>query len=352
MPVVYVYSPSDFVQGLPDEQGSAAAGSPNFRLTLRPGATPTAIEISDDDAVFDEVDENQTVTSTVTIDGRTIPAGTTVHTAYDLLNPSSGHKVTSLMFGGDGFQQGAVDGLVSTVELVPGRTYVFNQERTSHQQANGYAGYFACFAAGTRIETDRGQVAVEDLREGDMIATLDAGFQPLRLKLSRKVTSPELRETPKLRPVRIKAGALGGMLPARDLLVSRQHRMLAVSPIARRMFGVSEVLISAIKLTDLPGIYVDTAVEEVDYYHLILDDHLVIFAEGAPTESFYRGDNALQTLSPAAMQELATLFPDMVQRDGVRLIPEGKRQRMFVRRHLENDKELVAGGPRLSSTGP
>ena len=49
-------------------------------------------------------------------------------------------------------------------------------------------------------------------------------------------------------------GALGNGLPRRDLLVSRQHRMLVRSSIAGRMFGDKEVLVAAHHLTALPGV--------------------------------------------------------------------------------------------------
>jgi hypothetical protein len=53
---LYVYSPSDFVGGLPDEAFAAAAGTGSFTLTLVPGATGTRIRVDDDDVIFDEVD--------------------------------------------------------------------------------------------------------------------------------------------------------------------------------------------------------------------------------------------------------------------------------------------------------
>ena len=55
------------------------------------------------------------------------------------------------------------------------------------------------------------------------------------------------RAYPKVQPVRILAGALGHGMPQRDLLVSRQHRMLVSSAICERMFGLEQVLVSAIK---------------------------------------------------------------------------------------------------------
>ncbi|MFC3314688.1 Hint domain-containing protein [Falsigemmobacter intermedius] len=70
-----------------------------------------------------------------------------------------------------------------------------------------------CFAAGTRIRTLRGPVAVEALRIGDLLATRDAGWQPLRWVSSQEVSKRALDDQPQFNPVRIPAGAFGGGCP-------------------------------------------------------------------------------------------------------------------------------------------
>ena len=345
MPFLYIYSPSDFVSGLPDEHGAAAAGRGPFNLTLSPTAEPTVIEVSDDDGVIDEVDGNQTLVSDVTVDGTSYSAGTSVNTAYDLINTSTGHKLTSLHMGGDGYQQGAVDGVISTEPLVAGQTYTFNRERTSHRQANNYEDYVACFVAGTLIETIDGPVAVEDLAAGDLVRTKDGTSKPLRLRLHREISRADLVRNPQLRPVRITAGALGAGLPRRDLLVSPQHRMLANSPICGRMFGEQEVFLAAAKLTAMPGIYVDDTIEALTYFHLVFDAHEVIFSEGAPTESFCCGEMAMAGLTPEARAEILKLFPKLkngrFQLKHARPLPENRMQKIAVMRHYKNKKAMI-----------
>lgn len=345
MPFLYVYSPSDFVGGLPDEAGAAASGSPMFTLTLIAGATPTLIEVTDDEIIFDEVDGSQVLTDTVNIDGTTVTAGTSINTAYDLINTTTGHKVTSFHFGGDGYQQGAVDGIVSTVSLQPGTSYTFNTERTSHQKNNEYEDYVACFTGQSMIKTDTGLVAIKDLKVGDMVQTLDHGFQPLRMILTRQLSSIELIVKPNLRPVLVTAGALGKNIPEQDLLVSAQHRFLANSPVVERMFGEQETLISATKLTALAGIDVSGDFSTVTYYHLVLDQHEIVFVEGAPTESYYCGPMAISGLNSEARKEIETLFPEIASDDFVasqaRGIPSSKRQTQFVMRHEKNQKPIL-----------
>lgn len=202
-----------------------------------------------------------------------------------------------------------------------------------------------CFVAGTEIASPRGPVLVECLRKGNLVQNHAGQRVKLRLVLSRFISARELAENHKLRPVRIVAGALGNGLPRRDLLVSRQHRMLVSSKIAERMFGTTDVLVSAIRLTELPGIYVDESVTEVEYFHLLFDAHEVIFAEGAPTESLYTGPEALKSISPEAREEILTIFPKIADADytpePTLSLPSGPEQRQLVARHLKNQKPLL-----------
>lgn len=202
-----------------------------------------------------------------------------------------------------------------------------------------------CLTAGTLVSTRSGEVAVEELHIGDTVCAYDGRNLVIRWIASKTITHAELSANPKLRPVRISAGSLGHGLPKRDLLVSRQHRMLVSSKIVMRMFGVETSLIAAIKLTELPGIFVDTDVESVEYFHLLFDAHEVILAEGAPTESLFTGPEALKAVPPAARQELLALFPELADRDykakSATFIPSGKKQKELVSRHLKNSKELI-----------
>lgn len=200
-----------------------------------------------------------------------------------------------------------------------------------------------CFASGTFIATDTGDRPVEELIAGDLLVTKADGLQPLVLNMSRQLNAQDLNDNPKLRPVRISAGALGKGLPTRDLLVSRQHRMLISSKIAMRMFGKPDVLVSAIKLTELPGIFIDTSVTSVTYHHLLMENHQVIFAENAPAESLLTGEEALQTLAPEALEELQALFPELKEMKSdnpASLIPSAKNQKRLVARHGQNRQPL------------
>lgn len=203
---------------------------------------------------------------------------------------------------------------------------------------------FICFRNGTMILTDRGNVAVEDLKVGDMVVTRDNGLQPLRWIGSKQMGAELLQMFPQLRPVRIQAGALGQNLPERDLYVSQQHRILVGSKIVARMMGETEVLIAAKFLTDIDGIDIDDSAEELEYFHLLFDQHEIILSEGAATESLFTGTEALRSVDPAARAEMIALFPELTDADheftAARPISSGREGRKLAQRHAANRREL------------
>jgi len=234
--------------------------------------------------------------------------------------------------------------------FIPGPGSAFSVGATlgsyqSHTTTPTLYSTIVCFVRGTMIETDSGLTAVEDLRAGTLVRTSDGGFKPLRLALSRKISATALRTNPKLAPVRIMAGALGNSLPQRDLLVSRQHRMLVSSKICERMFGQTDVLLAAHQLTELPGIFTEPGYGEVEYFHLVFDRHEVIYAEGAPTESFFPGPEAIKSMPRAARAELFAIFPQLKNWTDAPQpafqIPPGKLQRKLVARHLKHNRPLL-----------
>lgn len=200
-----------------------------------------------------------------------------------------------------------------------------------------------CFASGTRIATIAGLKCVEDLRVGDKVLTFDNGFQPIRWIGARLLSTRELQANDLLCPVVIKAGALGHGLPERDLVLSRQHRVLVRSPVAERMFGQREVLLPAKDLRGMDGVGTLPAARPVEYWHLLFDDHEVILSESAPTESFHLGRQAAATVSPEAMEEIRSIFPDIeaVARGLARHEVRGNKARQFVRRVTANGKRVL-----------
>ncbi|MFA3919976.1 Hint domain-containing protein [Ruegeria hyattellae] len=168
-----------------------------------------------------------------------------------------------------------------------------------------------CFSSGTHIMTGEGEVEVQNLKVGDVVLTADNVSKPIAWIGSRELSASDLRRAPSLRPIRIRAGALGNGKPKADLIVSPQHRILVKSKIALRMFDNSEVLIAAKHLLGIDGIDVMENATGVTYWHFAFDQHEIVFAEGALAETFYPGPEALKTVSAGARRELITLFPEL-----------------------------------------
>jgi hypothetical protein len=160
-----------------------------------------------------------------------------------------------------------------------------------------------CFTPGTLIATPQGARDVAELRADDMVLTRDHGLQPIRWIQSRTVVAKD-----NFAPIRITPGVLTGL--ERDILVSPQHRMLFQGYSAELLFGESEVLVAAKYLVD--GIQVMREEhEEITYIHMLFDEHEIIFAEGAASESFHPGSVGVSTLADEAREELFELFPDL-----------------------------------------
>ncbi len=257
----------------------------------------------------------------------------------DTLNLPAGTVVADGSFGTFTVSDGTSYSLTSgTFTLPSGKTVTYSQFE------NG-AGV-PCFTRGSRIQTPNGVVPIQALRCGALVRTEGEGNRPVRWIGRRRFGAGALQDNPRMRPVRIMAGALGAGLPRRDLLVSRQHRMLVQSRIAWRMFGQDQVLIPAITLTALPGIFIDSEVTSVEYFHLLFDRHQIIFAEDAPTESLFTGPEALRSVGAAARTEILSIFPELAQPehlpDLARFVPKKRQQSRLIARHRQNCKPLLA----------
>lgn len=267
-----------------------------------------------------------------------------------------------IRFDGEGgsnsitFTRGAVDstGASRTADLLAalnqsaavggGRVNDINEGQNSTPISDGrividdFCGFTViCFAKGTRILTRNGEVPVEQLAVGDELWTRDNGFQPLRWIGQRRLGPDDLTRAPHLRPIRLRAGALG-RAPLRDLVVSPQHRLLVRSKIAARMVA-PEVLVAAKQLLALPGVEVSDQ-PEVTYFHLLTDAHDILLADGAEAESLYPGPEALKSLTPQGRAEVLALFPEA--HAPARPFVRGAKARTMAARHVKNDQALIA----------
>ncbi len=175
-----------------------------------------------------------------------------------------------------------------------------------------------CIANGAWIDTPAGPVLIEDLRVGDVVLTKDNGPQPLRWIHSRQLRVRDLAARSTIAPIHIACGALGENIPHTALRVSPQHQMLIHCGYASLVLDTPDCLVKAKDLASHNDrVSHDFSGAQVEYFHLMFDAHQIIFANGAPTESFFPGTEAMDALDPAQREELDALFPDLAQAEPV-----------------------------------
>jgi Ca2+-binding RTX toxin-like protein len=178
-----------------------------------------------------------------------------------------------------------------------------------------------CFARGTLIATINGEVPIEDIEVGDLIMTMDNGYQPIRW-----IGSTQVAGIGNIAPIHFAAGAIGNV---RELVVSPQHRVFISGGKTALLFGENEVLANAKCLVN------DTTIrqiecEKVEYFHILFDHHEIIFSEGCATESFHPGQTGWGALAEESRREILGLFPELQK---VGLIAYGDTARLTLKAH-------------------
>jgi hypothetical protein len=134
-------------------------------------------------------------------------------------------------------------------------------------------------AIGTLIATPLGPWLVQDLRPGDFIETLDEGPKPVLW-----VGQTELYEPAPA--VKISAGVLANTAAAR---VGLDHLVMIDGVDCELLFGEAEIFVKAQDLLGLPGIHLDVFGPVSSYFHLMVEGHQIILANGVPVESLHPG---------------------------------------------------------------
>jgi hypothetical protein len=141
---------------------------------------------------------------------------------------------------------------------------------------------FPCFAAGTHVLTNMGEVAVERLKIGDRVMTVrDHKYRPIKWIGHRRINLTAHPVSRVVRPVRVTKGAISDNVPHRDLLLSPDHAV-----------HTDGVLIGVRQLINGMSIYQDTTITTADYYHVELDSHDILLSEGLTTESYLDTGNS------------------------------------------------------------
>lgn len=159
-------------------------------------------------------------------------------------------------------------------------------------------GSLPALLAGTMVATDLGDVPVDWLRPGDAVITADHGPQPLAW-----IGRANSRSVPLA--VSLPPGSLGADLPAQLLRISAATGILMSGSQLDLHFAESEMLARAGEIADHRG-----TVPVGPAYHLVLDAHDLILAEGlwvetvlldAETAGVLASTPDARTLGPAAI---------------------------------------------------
>lgn len=216
-----------------------------------------------------------------------------------------------------------------------------------------------CFVAGTGIMTPAGERAVEDLRVGDLVSTLDNGPQPLVwVGTSRRDASGEDA------PVRIAANTFG---THRQTEVSPLHRVLLTGPLPLLLLGLSEALGQAQYLVNGGSVRRAKRSATVQYVHLLFERHEIVFGDGLPSESYQPGKEttlSFDTPDAAGLWQAISTFdltnrpdarPGLKRHETMLLAPPQARMRQPVRKIHPITTRQSAVNPamanRLTATG-
>jgi hypothetical protein len=179
-----------------------------------------------------------------------------------------------------------------------------------------------CFLAGTMIATPDGEKAIEALKASDLILTADGRAVPVRW-IGINTVATRFADPQRNMPIRISAGALGENAPKRDLLLSPDHALL-----------LDGVLVQANALVDGVAIRRETQMPETfRYYHIEVEAHDLILAEGVASETFVDNVSRMAFDNWAEFMELCNGEPPT----GEMSYPRAKSQRQLpetLRGHL------------------
>ncbi|TMV09749.1 Hint domain-containing protein [Ruegeria sediminis] len=314
------------LDGITQGDGSHLVG---HTITLNSRAW-TEVFISDQgsDTDFEDNDGNQVLNGAQTIDGTNFASGTRVEAEFGITLTDGTNTWQAIAFNVNNSSPSfaTVEGLAFIggpggfpPDGVP-LTVVSAQEGPSFPAAN-YATPI-CYCGGTRIATDSGDRAIEDLGPGDRVWTRDDGFQTVLWTGGQDTLC-----FGRFAPVEIPAGLLGNDAPLR---VSQQHRLLIGSAASELLFGAAEVFVPAISLVDA-GLARVAPVSSTRYYHLLLERHSVIRANGAASESLFLSERVgeddpdrlfFPELAAMRVDRMTLARPGLTRREAVLLLRE------------------------------
>ena len=285
-------------------------------ITLDADATVTQIIINDDDDTnpntFDDgfvdspgdgsppstANNDQVLDQDVTVNGTTYLAGSQVELEF-AFQTTTGETFWIIRIDGDNV------GISGPTLPTPGSSYTVDTDDGTNDGQSIPIDQVPCFTAQSRILTPNGWLQIRDLSVGDRVMTADNGAQEIVWIGAKRLARADLPDH--LKPILIPKGAIGEGQPFQDIIVSPQHRFLIKKWECQMLFGESEAFVAAKWLRS--GRQLNPLV--VDYWHVMFDQHQVIFANGLETESFFPGLGGLKSLVSKSQEEVFQLFPQL-----------------------------------------
>jgi hypothetical protein len=164
-----------------------------------------------------------------------------------------------------------------------------------------------CYLKGTLIKTTSGDRKIEELAIGDLLVTAEGHVRSVKWvgRMSYKKSERDWQRS--VLPVQISAGALGRGLPTRDLFVSQKHKLF-----------IDNMLVAAEDLLNGETIKISaqSAIQKLQYFHIALETHDAILAEGQPAETLRTDAENREKFENFA--EYLNLYP---HEDGKKLAP-------------------------------
>ncbi len=147
-----------------------------------------------------------------------------------------------------------------------------------------------CFLSGTGLLTPSGDIAIEKLRIGEFVTTKNGEARAIRwvgrITVDRDGDMPWRSDA---MPIRVSKDAFGNGAPHRDLFLSRSH-MVHLNGV---LIPVGDLINGrTIAAVDLPG-------DQLVYYHIELETHDVVIAEGAPCETLLTSEEKIAAFDNA-----------------------------------------------------
>ena len=172
------------------------------------------------------------------------------------------------------------------VSLATTRNAFGGNGKGNNGNGNGNGGNGAnCFLKGTKILTVEGEREIEHLAIGDLLPTMFGGLPPIQWigRYSIKKSDPSKGWVKDALPVRIARSALALNVPHADLYVTAHHSLLIDGVLVP-----AEMLINGTTITR----YEVSEYEEMEFFHVKLESHGVIYAEGVPAETLMNVDES------------------------------------------------------------